>query len=93
MLENKTCVHLTNMEEIYLYKHDNTFAQNLANRSFVVIVALKNFLFQELSCSQMKRFIWPVEPAAIQPLLTCIYYRWKKLVLIRKTVLLNWKIN
>lgn len=80
MLENKTCVHLKNMA-IYLHKHDNTFAQNLADRSFVVIVTLKNFLFQELPCSQMKCFIWPVEPAAIQPLLTCIYYRWKNFLL------------
>lgn len=58
---------------IYLHKHDHTFAQNLADRSFVVIVALKDFLLQELSCGKMKCFIWPVEPAAIQPLLTCIH--------------------
>lgn len=64
---------MADKDSIYLYKHDNTFAQNLANRSFVVIVALKDFLLQELPCGQMKCFIWPVEPAAIQPLLTCIY--------------------
>lgn len=60
------------MKNIYLHKHDHTFAQNLADGRFVVIVTLKYFLLQELSCGEMKCFIRPVEPAAIQPLLTCI---------------------
>ena len=68
---------------IHLNKHHHTFAQNLADRSFVVIVTLKDFLLQELSCGQMKCFIWPVEPAAIQPLLPCIYQTWKKTEFIR----------
>lgn len=62
-----------NMEDeggVYLHKHDDTFAQNLADRSFVVVVALKYFFLQELPRGQMERFIWSVEPAAIQPLLT-----------------------
>lgn len=56
----------------YLYKHNNTFTENLANGSLVVIVTLEDFFFQELSSGQMKCFIWPVEPTAIEPLFTCI---------------------
>lgn len=63
----------TNAQEesgLYLHKHNNTFAQDLTDGSFVVIVTLENFFFQELSGGQMKGFIWPVEPTAIEPLLT-----------------------
>lgn len=64
-------VHTEEKISIYLHKHDHAFAQNLADRSFVVIVTLEDFFLQELSCGKMKRFIWPIEPAAIQPFLTC----------------------
>lgn len=55
----------------YLHEHDNTLAQNLTDGSFVVIVALEDFFLQEFPCGQMKGLVGPVEPAAVQPLLTC----------------------
>lgn len=54
----------------YLHKHDHTFAQNLTDRHFVIVVALEDLLFQKLACCQVEGFTWPVEPAAIEPLLT-----------------------
>lgn len=65
---------------LYLYKHNNTFAQDLTDGSFVVIVALENFFFQELPGGQMKGFVWPVEPTAIEPLLTCEFHLYNDFV-------------
>lgn len=55
----------------YLDEHDDTLAQNLTDGSFVVIVALKDFFLQKFPCGEMKGLVGPVEPAAVQPLLTC----------------------
>lgn len=51
----------------YLHKHDHAFPQNLIKRHFVIIVTLKDFIFQELARCQMERFSRSVEPAAIEP--------------------------
>lgn len=53
----------------YLHKHDHTLAQDLADRSFVVVVALKNLLLQKLPGGQVEGLVGSVEPAAVQPLL------------------------
>lgn len=54
----------------YLHKHDHTFAQNLTDGHFVIVIALEDLFFQKLACSQVEGLTWPVEPAAIEPLLT-----------------------
>lgn len=56
--------------EPYLHKHDHTFAQDSTDRDFVMVVALEGLFFQKLACGQVKGFTRPVEPAAIEPLLT-----------------------
>lgn len=69
---------------LYLYKHNNTFAQDVTDGSFVVIITLENLFFQELSGCQMKGFIRPVEPTAIEPLLTCDFDLYAEFVINNK---------
>lgn len=54
----------------YLHKHNHTLAQDFPDGRSVIVVTLENFLFQKLACGQMEGFTGPVEPAAIQPLLS-----------------------
>lgn len=56
---------------LYLHEHHDALAQNLTDGSFVVIVALEDFFLQELARGEVEGLVGPVEPAAVEPLLTC----------------------
>ena len=58
--------------EVVLDGHDEALAHDLSERAAVLEVALEDLLLQELPGGHVEGLVWPVEPAAVQPLLPVV---------------------